>query len=61
MNDVRGLAADLARQRDDLEAEKKRRTQRGEDLSSVLAKLAELRQRMEKLHEGVEGDGEALP
>lgn len=52
MDEVDLVAANLARQRADLEAEKKRREQRGDDLSGVLSKLAELRRRMEKLKDG---------
>jgi hypothetical protein len=60
MDDVRGIAADLARQRTDLEAEKKRRQERGENLSLVLAKLAELRSLIEKVRRDSVVDGDAL-
>jgi hypothetical protein len=60
MDDVRRIAADLARQRADLEAEKERRQERGEDLSVVLMKLAELRSRMEKVRQEPSADGDAL-
>lgn len=52
MDEVDAVAAELVRQRADLEAEKKRREQRGDDLSGVLSKLAELRNRMENLKDG---------
>ena len=48
-HDVTLAAADLARMRADLEAEKVRRKERGDDLTEILAKLAELRTRMEPL------------
>jgi hypothetical protein len=48
MNDVDRIAADLARQRADLEAEKLRRQRRNQDLSAVLAKLEQLRSRIER-------------
>lgn len=52
MDEVDAVAAELVRQRADLEAEKKRREQRGEDLSGVLSKLAELRHRIQTLKDG---------
>lgn len=48
MDDVGRIAADLARQRADLEAEKLHRQRRNQDLSAVLAKLEELRSRIEQ-------------
>ena len=54
MDEVDLVVANLARQRADLEAEQKRREQRGDDLSGVLSQLAELRQRMRKLKDGAD-------
>lgn len=51
MDEVGLMAADLARQRMALERETEQCMQRGEDLTAVLAKLAELRARLESIGE----------
>jgi hypothetical protein len=48
MDDVSRIAADLARQRGDLELEKRRREDRKENVGDVLAKLEELRRRIQR-------------
>lgn len=57
MDDVKILRVDLARQRAHLQALKEERQQRGDDLTEVLGKLAELRQRIEKLGDGTDDGG----
>lgn len=55
-NDPKAIMADLARQRADLLAEKQERARRNEDLTTVLAKLTELRQRMAKIRSREDGE-----
>lgn len=61
VDDMEQIAADLARQRTDLQIEKERRQQRGENLSEVVTKLAELRSRIEKLRTDSDAEDNAMP
>ena len=61
MDEVLVIAADLARQRADLEAEQRLREQRGEDLVDVLTKLQAMQPRGESTEAELDPPGEAAP